>query len=530
MLCLLFYLPGLWALPPVDRDEPRFAQATRQMLQSGDAVRPRFQAEPLYEKPIGIYWLQAAAVAGIACRDAIWPYRVPSAVGAILAVLGTLAIGARHCDRKTGLLAAALLAASPVLVVEADLATTDAVLLACVVLSQGCLAEIYCAHVRGTVAGPWPVMGFWTGLGLGMLIKGPVAPAMSLLTIAALRFSRQPVRTADLRIPWGLPIIAAIVAPWALAVGIQTGWTFYGDALRNDLLPKLIGGQESHGAPPGYYLVLSTATFWPGSLVALPSVWSAVRQRHYRQDPWIRFLLAWLVPSWVLFELMPTKLPHYVLPTYPALALLCARAIRMTPEVLRSGASTLSLGLWCGVGLLFAAVVLTAPIVLAGAISTVSFVPAIVAVATVMIGKLLRDGGDSLRAMWVAILGSGLMLASTLGIVLPGIDPLWPSVRAARAVDDRSFPVKPPLAVVGYREPSLVFLLGGDVARLDAGEAARLLAAQPSALAWIEDGQRAAFESASMREDVKLNEVATVDGWNISKGRRVRLHLFERIH
>jgi 4-amino-4-deoxy-L-arabinose transferase-like glycosyltransferase len=497
------------------------------MLQSGDYVRPRFQTEPLYEKPIGIYWLQSAAVACIAARDAIWPYRVPSAVGAILAVLGTLAIGARHSDRTMGLLAAALLAASPLLVVEADLATTDAVLLACVVVSQGCLAEIYFAPVRGAVGGPWPVVGFWTGLGLGILIKGPVAPAVSFLTIAALRFSPQPVRTADLHIRWGLPIIAAIVAPWALAVGIETGWTFYADAFHNDLLPKLIGGQESHGAPPGYYVVLSPAMFWPGSLVALPAAWSAVRER---EDPWIRFLLAWLMPTWVLFELMPTKLPHYVLPTYPALALLCARAIRATPEVLRSRGSALSLWLWCGVGLLVAAVVLTAPIFLGATISMANFVPALVAVATVMIGKRLRDRGDLLRAMWVAILGSGLMLASTLGVVLPGIDPLWPSVRAARAVDDRSFPAKPPLAVVGYREPSLVFLLGGDVSRLDPGEAARLLATQPSALAWVDDAQRTAFESASTREDVKVNEVAAVDGWNISKGRRLRLHLFERVH
>ena len=160
MLCLLFYLPGLWALPPVDRDEPRFAQATRQMLRSGDYVRPRFQMEPLYEKPIGIYWLQAAAVAGIAARDAIWPYRVPSAVGAILAVLGTLAIGARHSDRTMGLLAAALLAASPLLVVEADLATTDAVLLACVVVSQGCLAAKTEWMDLRSVAGTGQAIGF----------------------------------------------------------------------------------------------------------------------------------------------------------------------------------------------------------------------------------------------------------------------------------------------------------------------------------------------------------------------------------
>jgi len=394
-----------------------------------------------------------------------------------------------------------------------------------VVLSQGCLAEIYLAHEQTARAGVWPVIGFWAGLGFGILDKGPVSPAVSLLTVAALRLSKQPVRMADLRIGWGLAIVAALVAPWALAVGRATGWTFYADAFRHDILPKLIGGQESHGAPPGYYLALSTATFWPGSLVTLPAVWAAVGER---SDPWLRFALAWLVPTWLLLEVMPTKLPHYVLPTYPALALLCARAIRTAPAASPSRLHELSSMLWLVVGLAFAALVLAAPILLEGTVGGVSLVSALVAVVTVAAGKRLHDRGDSLRATWIAILGSGLMLASTLGVVLPGIEPLWPTVRAARAVAERTTSTKRPLAVVGYREPSLVFLLGGGVARLDAAEAARFLVTKPGALAWIDSSRRAEFESASTRQGLGVDEIATVDGWNVSKGRRIRLHLFER--
>ena len=86
---LLAFLPGFFQLPPIDRDEARFAQATKQMVESGDYVDIRFQDEVRYKKPVGIYWLQAAAVrAGEAlgvpqARGTIWLYRMPSLVGAL---------------------------------------------------------------------------------------------------------------------------------------------------------------------------------------------------------------------------------------------------------------------------------------------------------------------------------------------------------------------------------------------------------------------------------------------------------------
>src|SRR5215470_18226071 len=97
LLCFILYAPGLAAIPPLDRDEARFAQATRQMLEAGDFVRIRFQDEARNKKPIGIYWLQAAAVALFSSPEstAIWPYRLPSALGATAAVLLIFALGAR---------------------------------------------------------------------------------------------------------------------------------------------------------------------------------------------------------------------------------------------------------------------------------------------------------------------------------------------------------------------------------------------------------------------------------------------------
>src|SRR6516164_6962746 len=140
LLCLALYAPGLAGIPPLDRDEARFAQATRQMLETGDFIRIRFQDEARNKKPIGIYWLQAAAVALFSTPDSskIWPYRLPSALAAIAVVLLTFALGARLLSsRLAGFLSAVLMASALGLVVEAHLAKTDAALLATVVAGQG---------------------------------------------------------------------------------------------------------------------------------------------------------------------------------------------------------------------------------------------------------------------------------------------------------------------------------------------------------------------------------------------------------
>src|ERR1700679_2791006 len=144
----------------MDRDEARFAQATRQMIESGDYLRIRFQDEARNKKPAAIYWLQAASVAAFstAKSTAIWPYRVPSLIGAAGAVLLTFAFGARLVGPPAALFGAALLASSLGLTIEAHLAKTDAVLLLACVAAQGALAELYAAARRGGGTARWALL------------------------------------------------------------------------------------------------------------------------------------------------------------------------------------------------------------------------------------------------------------------------------------------------------------------------------------------------------------------------------------
>ncbi len=523
-LCVALYLPGLFTLPPIDRDEARFAQASRQMLATGDFIRPRFLVRDRFKKPIGIYWLQsiAVSVAGVGQRPLVWAYRLPSLMGALTAVLLTYAIGRRLFDDATAFLAAALLGSSLLLVVESHLATTDAALLACIVAAQGCLSMLFITEGQA-----WCAAGFWVAQAFGILLKGPVAPLVSGLTLLTLFLSNRRLAWRLLRPSWGIPLLLAIVAPWTIAVGMGTNWSFFTEAWRGDLLPKLAGAHESHWGPPGYYLLLSPVTFWPGSLVAALGVAQAWLRR---AQPAERFCLAWLVPAWIAFELVPTKLPHYVLPLYPPLALLAARAAYATVHApsLRRIMGFAARG-WTVLTLALALLIAAGPLAL-GFVRITVLLPAMAAAVGAFVVLRLCRAGRLVRATQVAIVGAAITVAPLLEWVLPNIDTIWLSRSVARAVDDHgvTHAGARPLAVAGYDEPSLVFLLGPQLELVDGTHAADFLDRHTDGLAVVSNAERAGFERRAGDLGIGVTEVWSGEGINYSKGRRVRLGVFAR--
>ena len=123
VLSLVLFLPGIEKLPPLDRDEARFAQASKQMLETGDYIDIRFQETPRYKKPAGAYWIQAASVQMLSPNDAtlIWAYRIPSVIAAIASVFLTYAIACLFLSSTSSLFAGILLAASFLLNAEAHM-------------------------------------------------------------------------------------------------------------------------------------------------------------------------------------------------------------------------------------------------------------------------------------------------------------------------------------------------------------------------------------------------------------------------
>src|SRR5712664_3863739 len=164
VVSLASFLPGLFQIPPVDRDEARFAQATKQMIETGDYVDIRFQEETRYKKPVGIYWLQAAVVqaaeaVGVpSARTTIGLYRIPSLLGALGAVLATYWAAMAFVSRRAALMAGAMMATSILLGVEARLAKTDAMLLLTTTAALGAMARAYLVEQGDRATGAPPVV------------------------------------------------------------------------------------------------------------------------------------------------------------------------------------------------------------------------------------------------------------------------------------------------------------------------------------------------------------------------------------
>ena len=527
LIAFLAGLPGLIAMPTLDRDEARFAQATAQMLESRDFVVIRFQDAPRFKKPVGIHWLQAASVSLLSHPEArqIWAYRVPSLLGVMLAAAACAWGAAAFFGPQAGLMAGAMLGSGLLVSTEAFIAKTDSALVGATTLAMAALGRLYLARNGGPPAGRWVVWIFWSAIASTLLIKGPVGPlvvGLALLMLTA--WDRKAAWLTDLKPYWGLILVLAVAGPWAGAVTVATDGGFWSQAISGDLAPKLAGGQESHGAPPGYHLLLTPILAFPMTLLLPAASLAAWRGR---REPGVRFALAWLIPTWLMFELLPTKLPHYLMPAYGALAWLAARALA---EPLAAAVRWTGAGLAAVVGLALAGGIY----VLLGLYGDPTDAPAAILSAVLLaaaglVGAALiarnRPQAAIAAAMGLGLLGHGALAAA----FAPRLEPLWLSARTEAAMARlRLLPqqgvTEAPVAVAGFAEPSLVFALGTTTELDGADEAAQaILEGRP---AIVEAREEPAFHRALAARGARAREVSEIAGLNYSKGDEMSLRVY----
>ncbi len=523
---------GLWALPPLDRDEARFAQATAQMLETGDYVAIRFQDKERNKKPAGIHWLQAASVAVFSDveKREIWAYRVPSLFGVVFAALFTYLAAERLYDQRTAFLAGLLIASAPLVAAEATIAKTDGVLLALVCLAQYAFIEIYArVHEGRPKTWAWPLI-FWTTQAGAVLVKGPIAPLISLLTGLGLTTGRPRIGWVwSMRPVSGLLILILLTAPWLIAIGLATEGRFFADAIGGDMLAKVGKAQESHSGPPGYHAGLVWFLFWPAAALLTAGLAHIWRDRGGWQA---RFLLAWLVPAWLFFEFSATKLPHYVLPLYPALAIIAAHAA-VKDGVVQTPLRKMGAVIYAGVGLVGAGLIAALPVVFSEApLTPLCFAAsALVAGASLLIARLFWVGRAFSGGVCAAIL-SALYAWTVMTGVLPGLSKLAISPRLSTALEtlDRH-PLHNdagPVAMAGYYEPSAVFLLGTNTVLTSGAHAAHLLLENDVSAAIVESREEEYFFSIIGHEQGDIRPLAVIDGVNYSNGKRVSLKIYAR--
>ena len=326
---LIFSLPQATLLPLLDRDEPRFAEASREMLQSGNFIVPTFNNAPRYAKPPLIYWAQALSFTLFG--ENAFSARLPS----LLAAAGTAALlvawGAALGSADLGTIAALGYAFCFQAMQQGRVATADALLIFFVTLTGFAGWKLFLlATDQGAARRGWNLWGtiFALGLAGGFLAKGPEAllPFLALLVM---------LRRSGSRVLGSLAAIFLVglllVAAWAIPAYVETGGAYWREGLGHDVGDRMVSGLQGHGATSfGWYLLglpLYLLLFW---LSALP--WSPLLLAHrrrlfsgWRPDATDACLLVNAALFFVVFSLMVTKLPHYTLPAFPFLSLLFAR-------------------------------------------------------------------------------------------------------------------------------------------------------------------------------------------------------------
>ncbi|MBL4616562.1 MAG: glycosyltransferase family 39 protein [Robiginitomaculum sp.] len=546
LLALLAGGAGVFTMPVLDRDEARFAQAATQMLETGDYVNIRFQDEARNKKPVGIYWAQVLSVkvfSDVQARE-IWAYRIPSLLSAMLAALATYLAGCYLVGQRAAFAGAALLAVSVLLGTEAGIAKTDAALLANTTVMMAVLAALRHGSFRGAA------LLFWSAMGLSILIKGPLGPALVILTLGALFiWERKANWLRPLLIWWGPLLAMAIVLPWVWAIQQATDGAFLRDALGGDFAAKIAVGKERHGAPPGYYTLLLVFTIFPASFFLLPGIlksWKTRRQAQVGTDT--KFLIAWAVPFFLMLELVPTKLMHYPLLVYPAIALICGLGLQHLSEFRWS--KYISAGLAMLMPLLVVGVIfyLQADASLGFWRASVFVWALVIAMfAIAFFGGFYAIKNNTCFALILVIIAGLLWHFNLRTLIVPSIplaatsskisDLLAKNDLHPRLTDAKNLSVMS----VNYTEPSLVFALGTDTIMTgDENSFAKYQQYQPSVIVY--SLENCLEQSLQANEDHKLGKflnaikqaddlcpiavVPAFQGYNYSRSDCLSVHIF----
>jgi 4-amino-4-deoxy-L-arabinose transferase-like glycosyltransferase len=299
--------PSLW-----DIDEGNNAECAQEMYESGNFIVPTFNYKLRLDKPVLLYWLQALAYHVYGINE--WAARLPSALAALPALLVVYELGRRLFDRSTALLAGLILASSIAFCAAAHFANPDALLNLCILLTMWCFWEHYTR--RG-----WWLLGAGAACGLGMLAKGPVALVLPMATATLFLLVRHELRRwCDPRLLGAVLVFVFIAAPWYVWVGLETKGEWLAGFFWKHNVERAVGVLENHGGPFFYYGLVLLVGLAPWSIFLGPTVWHARSQR----AGGTQFLFCWAAVWLVFFTVVRTKLPNYILPAYPALALLTA--------------------------------------------------------------------------------------------------------------------------------------------------------------------------------------------------------------
>jgi len=470
-----------------DRDEPRFARAAVEMVESGDYLVPQFNGELRPDKPVAIYWLMSLSLRLLGPSEVA--VRLWGPIATALACFCTFLIGRLLFGAHAGLWAMVVLATTPMMFVDGTAALVDGPLLACTTLAT-------LAFVLTLVRGPrvWHWVMLTLALGAAQLTKGPVG-LLPVATIAGtLWFGRRilrPGRGYVLAAGAAVGLSVLIFVAWFVPADRATAGELFRRAAGTHLAGRSIRALEGHGPSGGlqyvgylaYYPAVIALAFFPWTLYLAGSL-SALRPRRGSHPAAGVILWSWILPAPILMTLVTTKIPHYVLSIWPALALAIGAALQASSRgELGSGDRR-----WMRLGI------------------------------------RVHVSGARITAVSMAV----FMIWFAAAIV-PRVDALKPVPPLARAVRERTgaWPPQARVAAFGFAEPTLNFYIGRPIRVLE----------DPAA---VDDWARRTEPGVLVLTRAALNELerdlgpldldafATCSGFNFAKGREVELVALER--
>lgn len=448
LLTAALYLPGTAVLPLMDRDEPRFAHATVEMMQRGSWAVPYFNDEYRFDKPPLTYWWMALHYKMLGIHELSARLHTTFAVWLVALVIAS--IGKRLHSARAGLLAGAAWLLTLQVLVHGRLCVADMPLVLFVTLALRAVIELLQPGTAGFNRWHWL---FYAALGFGFLAKGPLALLVPALALVLTRFLfwRKPLPWAQLKVWPGLLIALGLAAAWGIPALIETQGLFWKVGMGEHVVDRGTKAFNGRFPVPGYYLATAFLSLFPW-IAFLPPLWSAVRRNWSMMQA---LLVGWFAAPYLIFTFYATQLPHYVMPGFPAAMVLLTTsgALTFTARWHRVWAVA-CLGLFLAVGLALLAVrqgfawpVALQPLLLHSA----AFLLSLAFAGACLMWLVLSEGRRAAISSTLAV----LVVVALLHLVCLDIRQLHPAVTLAQR--HAALPEKTELIGCRFAEPSLVF-------------------------------------------------------------------------
>ena len=537
LLAIISFFSTINILPPLDRDEARYIQSTVQMIESGDFFNINFLDNPRLKKPPGIYWLQAFSSVSVKNlflleKPPLWSFRLPSAIAASLSILFVYLLGNIIFGRLQGIIAALLFLSVPIVIIEANIAKTDSVL-SCITLAIIYLLAkvIFFKNNEKNLSSLYIYLG-WLLLGFSFLIKGPITFIIIFLLVMSFKIIERDFVLSSIKPIYGLILFTIICAPWFIFIFTGNNADYMIGDIKKDFLEKIYSVQESHGAPPGAYIISLFISAWPLAIFLLPTVvWSYLN----RKEKSIKFLLCYILPSWIVFELIPTKLLHYLLPLIPGLTLLTAAMIvesiknnnflmEFNKRILNIytffpiiGIGTIIivigyLGIEFGIGFSKEVILIILIFLLIGIFAIYNFYYL-----------------NYLRAFFIASIGTILAINLFMLFIPNQTQKIWISERIYEEIENKN--LNHSSILFGYSEPSLVYRLGSKTKI--AGniiDVINFIKNHKVDYIIIENQYLDEFKILSKENNINFKNISkSISGFNYSKGKNVEIYIISLI-